>query len=387
MIRHFFKLIWNKKRSNALLIVEILVAFLILFGVMSLMTYNYQNYARPLGFEYEQVWCLSISWNDDTTQINEKLKSIYQRIKAYPEVESASRTHGNTPFANNQSNRSVDYQKVHIEGDIYSTDEYYAKTLGIEVAEGRWYTRADKGAKHTPAVINQIAKEKMFGEENPLGKIIELEGEERWKIVGIVEDFKQHGNYQANTPAFFNLADENTQLRAVLIKVKRGVDADFEAKMMREIGNMQSEWIFELSYLSNLRKSMNQQTSIPTLIFSIICGFFLLNVALGLFGVLTLNIAKRKDEIGLRRALGATASAITFHFVGEMWVIATLGVLIGVILAVQFPLLNVFDLEASVYLIGILLAVLVIYILVTLCALYPSVQAARIQPATALHEE
>jgi putative ABC transport system permease protein len=150
---------------------------------------------------------------------------------------------------------------------------------------------------------------------------------------------------------------------------------------------MQSEWIFELSYLSNLRKSMNQQTSIPTLIFSIICGFFLLNVALGLFGVLTLNIAKRKDEIGLRRALGATASAITFHFVGEMWVIATLGVLIGVILAVQFPLLNVFDLEASVYLIGILLAVLVIYILVTLCALYPSVQAAHIQPATALHEE
>ena len=385
MIRHFFKLIWNKKRSNALLIVEILVAFLVLFGVMSLMAYNYQNYSRPLGFKYEQVWCLNIRWNQDTAQIGEKLKSIYQRIRSYPEVEIASRTNGNTPFANNQSNRSVDYQKVHVEGDIFGTDEHYAKTLGIEIAEGRWYTRADKGAKHTPAVINQIAKEKMFGKENPLGKIIQLEDDERWKIVGIVENFKQRGNYQANTPAFFTLSDWD--LGSVLIKVKPGVDANFEAKLMREIGNMQPDWVFELSYLKTLRKSMNQQTSIPSLIFSIVCGFFLLNVALGLFGVLTLNIAKRKDEIGLRRALGAPAPAITVHFVGEMWVIATLAVLIGLILAVQFPLLNVFDLEASVYVVGMLLATLTIYLLVTLCALYPSIQAARIQPATALHEE
>ncbi len=385
MIRHFFKLIWNKKRSNALLIVEILVAFLVLFGVMSLMAYNYQNYSRPLGFKYEQVWCLNIGWNQDTAQIGEKLKSIYQRIRSYPEVEIASRTNGNTPFANNQSNRNVKYNKVTIQGDIFSTDEQYAKALGIEIAEGRWYTRADKGAKHTPAVINQIAKEKMFGKDNPLGKIIQLEGDERWKIVGIVENFKQRGDYQPNAPVFFNLSDWD--MSSVLVKVKPGVDANFEAKLMREIGNMQPDWVFELSYLKTLRKSMNQQTSIPSLIFSIVCGFFLLNVALGLFGVLTLNIAKRRSEIGLRRALGAPAPAITIHFVGEMLVIATLGVLIGLILAVQFPLLNVFDLEASVYLVGMLLATLTIYVLVTLCALYPSIQAARIQPATALHEE
>ena len=385
MVQHFFKLIWNKKRSNALLIIEVMVAFLILFGVMSLLTYHYQNNARPLGFAYEQVWALNINSQQDTSKVGEKLKSIYQRIRSYPEVEMASRTNGNTPFANNHSNRNVKYKKVNIQGDIYSTDEHYAKTLGIEIAEGRWYTVADKSAKHTPALINRMAKEKMFGNDNPLGKIIQLEGDERWKIVGIVENFKQRGDYQANTPAFFNLSDWD--MGSVLIKVKPGVDANFEAKLMREIGAMQPEWFFELSYLKTLRKSMNEQTSIPSLIFSIVCGFFLLNVALGLFGVLTLNIAKRRSEIGLRRALGAPAPAITIHFVGEMWVIATLGVLIGLILAVQFPLLNVFDLEASVYIVGILLATLTIYVLVTLCALYPSIQAARIQPATALHEE
>lgn len=385
MIQHFFKLIWNKKRSNGLLIVEILVAFLVLFGVMSLMVYNYQNYSKPIGFNYEHVWTLNISTNQDTTQIKDKIARIYQRIIAYPEVESASQTYGNTPFANNHSNRNVKYNKVNIIGDNFGTDENYAKTLGIQVAEGRWYNQGDLNAKYTPAVISRLAKDQLFGDENPLDKVIKLDGDEQWKIVGIVENFKQRGEYQANTPVFFNLRKDG--MESILIKVKPGTDANFEAQLMRQLGGMQSEWTMEISNLENLRKSMNQQTAIPSLIFSIVCGFFLLNVALGLFGVLTLNIAKRKDEIGLRRALGASGQAITLHFVGEMWVMSTLGVIVGVILAIQFPILNVFDLDSSVYIIGILLAVLTIYLLVTLCALYPSIQAARIQPATALHEE
>lgn len=385
MIQHFFKLIWNKKRSNGLLIVEILVAFLVLFGVMSLMVYNYQNYSKPLGFNYEHVWALNISTNQDTTQIKDKIARIYQRIIAYPEVESASQTYGNTPFANNHSNRNVKYNKVNIIGDNFGTDENYAKTLGIQLGEGRWYNQGDLSAKYTPAVISRLAKDQLFGDENPLGKVIKLDGDEQWKIVGIVEDFKQRGEYQANTPVFFNLRKD--AMGSILIKVKPGTDANFEAQLMRQIGGMQSEWTMEISNLENLRKSMNEQTAIPSLIFSIVCGFFLLNVALGLFGVLTLNIAKRKDEIGLRRALGASGQAITLHFVGEMWVMSTLGVIVGVILAIQFPILNVFDLDSSVYIIGILLTVLTIYLLVTLCALYPSMQAARIQPATALHEE
>lgn len=385
MIQHFFKLIWNKKRSNGLLIVEILVAFLVLFGVMSLMVYNYQNYSKPIGFSYEHVWTLNISTNQDTTQIKDKIARIYQRIIAYPEVESASQTFGNTPFANNHSNRNVKYNKVNIIGDNFGTDENYAKTLDIQLAEGRWYNQGDLSAKYTPAVISRLAKDQLFGDENPLGKVIKLEGDEQWKIVGIVENFKQRGEYQANTPVFFNLRKDG--MESILIKVKPGTDANFEAQLMRQLGGMQSEWTMEISYLNNLRKSMNQQTAIPSLIFSIVCGFFLLNVALGLFGVLTLNIAKRKDEIGLRRALGASGQTITLHFVGEMWVMSTIAVIVGVILAIQFPILNVFDLDSSVYIIGILLAVLTIYLLVTLCALYPSMQAARIQPATALHEE
>ena len=68
-------------------------------------------------------------------------------------------------------------------------------------------------------------------------------------------------------------------------------------------------------------------------------------------------------------------------------VLATFSLALGVFFAVQFPILNVFDVPSSVYILGILLAVLSVYLLVVLCAWFPSRQAAAIQPAVALHDE
>lgn len=99
------------------------------------------------------------------------------------------------------------------------------------------------------------------------------------------------------------------------------------------------------------------------------------------------NINKRKGEIGLRRAVGATGNSVSKQLVGEVLVLSTISLVLGCFFAVQFPLMNVFDLPAGIYLIAIAMAVAFIYALVTVCALYPGKQAAAIYPAVALHEE
>jgi putative ABC transport system permease protein len=119
----------------------------------------------------------------------------------------------------------------------------------------------------------------------------------------------------------------------------------------------------------------------------IVAGFLIINVALGLFGVLSLNINKRKGEIGLRRAIGASGNSISKQLVAEALVLSSISLIAGSFFAVQFPLLNVFDLPASIYLISIILSILSIYLLVIICSLYPGRQAAAIYPAVALHEE
>ncbi len=173
----------------------------------------------------------------------------------------------------------------------------------------------------------------------------------------------------------------------MVMKVKEGSGAELEAKIAKEVARLGKDWSIEIQQMNSMKTNRNNLVLVPILILLIVCGFLVFNVALGMFGVLFQTISRRKQEIGVRRAMGATQGAILRHFIGETAVIATFGVVLGLFFAVQFPLLNVFDVEASVYLTGIALAVVSIYLLVIICAFYPSRQASVLQPAAVLHEE
>ena len=384
MISHLFKLIWNKKKSHSLMIVEIWASFMVLFGLSTLIVVNVGNYRKPLGFAYENVWAISLRNNQDTTEVANKIQRIIQRIRSYPDVVSASRMSSNFPFSANQIGNSISYNKRSIGVDMYATDEDFAKTLTMPVVLGNWYRNTDSVGKYTPIVINEKAQEGLFDNENPLGKVVD----DRFRVVGVVNTFKAKGEFMTDKPALFELLKADQPWNdTMLIKVKPGTNAVFEAKLVKEIATMVTGWSVEVDYLTDSRKNQHNLVLVPVIIASIISGFLLINVALGLFGVLNLSISRRRGEIGLRRALGATGSGISTQFIGEIWVLATFAMLLGLLFAGQFPLLNVFDLPASVYITAICISVLIIYSLVTLCALFPSRQAALIQPATALHEE
>lgn len=389
MIAHLFKLIWNKKKMHALLIVEIWASFLVLFGLSALVVYNIRNYREPLGFAYENVWAINLNNNQDTTEIAQKARTVFQRLKGYAEVESVSRMGDNFPFSSFQNSNGVSHNKTNTQVAFYIADENFAQTLDMPLTLGSWYRGADSVGKYRPAVINQKAKEALFGDENPVGKIVGyIDGKEGiWKVAGVVNTFKGRGEFMKNEPTLFELLNEKEAWnKTMLVRVKPGTDAVFEAKLVRDITSMVNGWSVEVAYLTEARKTRQNITLVPVTIFLIISAFLLINVALGLFGVLNVSIARRWGEIGLRRALGATEGSISWQFIGEMWVLSTFALVLGLLLAGQFPLLNVFDLDAGVYGTAMGVSIIVIYAVVTLCALYPSRQAATVQPAVALHE-
>ena len=388
MLRHLFKLIWNKKGSHALLIIEIWASFMVLFGVLSLIVYNVRNYMQPIGFEYERVWNLDLASNQDTTDVAGKLQRAVERVRAYAEVESASRMSSNSPFSANQMSNSVSYKKVSVGADQYHTDDEYAKTLDLPVLTGKWYGPGDQVSKFTPIVINRKMQEKLFADENPVGKVIKVDDKLSFKVVGIVDKFKAKGEFMLDSPAMFQMMGKNDSWNSnVLIKTRPGTDANFEAKLVKDIAVMLPGWGIEVSYLTESRANRHKLTLVPVLIFLIISGFLLTNVALGLFGILNLSIARRRNEIGLRRAMGATEGGVTTQFLGEIWVLATFSIIIGLLFAVQFPIMHVFDISGEIYITAIFASIIVIFIIVTLCAWYPSRQASRIHPALALHED
>jgi len=391
MFAHLFKLIWNKRKQNFLLMVEIFVSFLVIFAVFSMMVYYYRNYKKPLGFDYENVWVISYN-NTLQTNNNDSLSLFYetlkQTIKAMPQVKDLSFSNSNIPFTNAMSQSGFEYNGKQFNGvDWYFVDDNYKNTLNLKLLEGRWFSKQDVIAKNRPVVINASLKEKLFGDAPATGKLIG--GDNKMLIVGVVQDIKQHGDYTGTGIGVFNRADTAAYhwVSKILVKVSPDADAAFEGRLYKTVSNYMKNANIGIDHFTNMRKGINLLFLIPIIILLVVAAFLTINVTLGLFGVLWYNINKRKAEIGLRRAVGASGSSVSWQLVAEALVLATFSLFAGSFLAVQFPLLRVFDLPASIYITALLLAILFIYLLVLLCSLYPGKQAAAVYPAVALHED
>ena len=384
MVQHLFKLLWKKRKSNFLIMLEIFVAFFILFAVSSLSVYFYRGYIKPAGINAENVWVSYIDFNssdDSLNRINREL--LRQRLKSYKEIKSFS-FGSHFPYGNSNSERGFDYNGKKYLSEIMSVEDAYPSVLGIKMQSGEWFHERDTILKEKPIVITQHLKETLFGDEEAVGKVIGDEWKE--KIVGVVPNFKYQNDYQFKDDVIFQSTYRDV-FTSLILKTDPSVSAEFEAQFAKSIQNLDKNWTVQIQHLDEMKKDKNQLIIIPLIIGFIVCGFLMLNVAFGLFGVLFQNINRRRGEIGLRRAIGASANNISLQFIGEMVVLATFSVILGLFFAIQFPLLKVFDVAPSIYLMGILLAVLLVYLIVIACAWFPSRQAAAIQPAMALYEE
>ncbi|MFA6088001.1 ABC transporter permease [Mucilaginibacter sp.] len=394
MFKHLFKMIWNKKKQNSLLIVEILLSFLVIFAVFTFSLNSYDNYAKPMGIDYQNVWAISYN-NTLKTSNGDSLKLFYDNllnnIKAMPKVIDAAHTSANIPFSSNHMSTGITYKGDHIQHiNSFMVDDNYTKTLNAKIVEGRWYNKADIGSKQELMVINSKLKERMFGKASAVGKFYEnYDGKKKIKVIGVIDNIKFNGDYQAPEYSMYSHIDTSSYrwLGKILVKVTPDADAAFESKLYKFMANNLKDSNIEVEHLSNKLTSYNKFTLVPLIILSIVAAFLIINVALGIFGVLWYNINKRRGEIGLRRAVGAPGSSVSAQLVSEAMILATLSLIIGCFFAIQFPLLNVFDLAASVYIIAMLLSIVFIYLLVLVCSLYPGRQAAAIYPAVALHEE
>lgn len=392
MFKHLIKLMWNKRRSNTLLFLEVLLAFVVLFGVYAFSAYNLDRYRSPLGFDYENSLLVRLDLPDDldSAAVLTAQQNIRNQITELPEVEAASFTGSISPFSgssyyNGNENNGFDFGTYG-----YFVDEHYAATAQLTLREGRWFTESDEYAKYPPIVVNGALVDEYFpNAESMLDSIIILEGE--MKIIGVVENFKYKSNFSENDPlTFFYQRNQNyaeSPYERMIVRTAPGRTAAVEEPIFNIIQGLTKNSDVVIQSLSQRRSKANRPVVIPLVVLTIISIFLLINIGLGLFGVLFTQTSRRRAEIGLRKAMGATPAEVTVQFVSEVLLVTGAALLLGTLFAVQTPLLDLLPIPDRFFYWGILGAIATILLIVTLCALIPSRQAAGLQPAAVLHEE
>ncbi|MEP7343437.1 MAG: FtsX-like permease family protein, partial [Acidobacteriota bacterium] len=363
MIKHICKLVWNRRRINFLITLEIFISFLVVFAVMVLAVYYADNYRQPLGFDYQNVWNVRLdivqksgsAEKEARPQQVQQFRRVLAAVHEFGEVESVA-AGAYTPFMNGNWTSCSTETACYWANQV--TDDY-KDVMRINVVRGRWFGKEDDGASYKPVVINrQLARER-FGDEDPIGKPLNPRDEKKpgdkeenperkyveERVVGLIDDFRKNGEFaEMKGYAFFrnslSLPDDRPP-HALAVRVYQSTTAAFEEKLLKRLQAEARDWSFTIKPLAQMREDMNQRSTAPMTAFSLVAGFLMLMVGLGLIGVLWQSVTQRLKEIGLRRAKGATRQRIYRQILGELFIITTAGALVGVLVVVQFPLLGV----------------------------------------------
>ena len=397
MTRHLLRLVWNRKRTNALLILEIFFSFLVVFAVGTLGAYFLDSYRRPLGFSWKDLWVARIDMqqvSDDTftPEQVDLFARLLKEVQGLEEVEAVAGTMSAPYDMGSYVNETrLNGRDVRMEFNEVTQD--FDKAAGLEIVRGRWFQPADAALSWRPVVVDQDLAREAWGDEDPIGKEFGEggAGTPEQRVVGVVRDFRKGGELSGVENFVFYLKraghPEDRPARALLVRIRPGTPAEFEERLTQRLQAVAPDWSFEVKPIADLRTSAFRLRIAPLVVGGLVGFFLLMMVGLGLLGVLWQNLLQRTREIGLRRAAGASRAEVHRQILLEQLLLTTLGVLLGIVLVIQIPVLDLIGIRPEIFAGGLLFAMAAIYFVATVCALYPSAMASRIQPAEALRYE
>lgn len=418
MIIHLLKLVWHRKRANALVMAEIFVSFLIVFAVVTLAVSLASRWGSPLGFNWQNVWLVEIDSLlkeehsgtrtggaipqadfDDAAGMAHAAEHVINEVKTYPEVEAVA-ADSMTPYSNNTWTTGLTVDNRHVLVTADQTSDDFARVMRIPILQGRWFSADDDAQNYVPIVVDTMAARDMFGDKNALGQKFSAENfvpggdkeKREFRVVGVIAPFRKDGEFSGSDDKMVFLRASFTKpmppgTSRIVLRVRPGTPASFEADLasrLRRTGGV----TFHIVRLEEMRRSSLRMRIVPLGALALIGLFLIAMVALGLTGVLWQTVTRRMREMGLRRALGATGRGVRTQVLSEVALLSTLSVAVGAVVILQLPILGAFGVVTPAeFTSGFVAALIVIYSITLLCGAYPSWLASTIEPADALRYE
>jgi predicted permease len=382
---------------SGLVLVQVSLSFILLVGAGLLIRSLREMRRASPGFSAQGVLNASVDLfaaGYDPQRGRMFQDALIDRVRALPGVESAAFARV-TPF----SYRGYSSGPIAVDGyqpapDEQPSAEYnevgpsYFATLGIPLAEGREFTRADNETAPLVAVVNETMAARYWPGQDPLGKRLQVKG--RWRQVAGVARNSKYRNFLEPPKPFFYLPLRQAFSGQVSLHIRTQRPPEtIAAALAREVHaldpNLAPSAVGTMQYQIDVSTSAQR---IAVMLLGVFGGLALLLAAVGLYGVLAYAVSQSTRELGLRMALGAATSDVLRSVLSKGLTLTFAGVAVGAAISLALtPLVRPLLYKVTPRDPSIFAAAFVVMSLASLAASFaPAWRAARIDPVQALRE-
>ena len=328
-----------------------------------------------------------------------------QRIAALPGVKSVA-VATSLPLLNNMEVRfnaegSLTLGEAELPSAPYAAvGPDYFRTLGIPLKRGRFFTDADNENAPLVAIVSEALVARYFPNQDPIGKRLTVNRPIRWQngeeavtvqVVGVSGNVKLNDPSSDLKPVIYVPHRQHPWSRGVWYAARTEADPAVLGSALRaEFMALDREQ--PIDQLGTLEERLRNQFAEPRFQTGLMSSFALVALilaALGIYGVNAYAVAQRRNEIGLRMAVGASRGAVLRQVIGKGMGPTAIGIGIGLVGAVAISswLRNVLVDSRAADPVTFLGATLLLTVVAGVACFIPALKATRIDPAITLRTE
>ena len=405
----------NKVRYG-LIVAEVALTLAIVANCVNMIGAARREMARTSGFDDENI--LQIRSTPFAPAFKEQgyldtaLRKDIEVLKSIPGVRAVS----NTRFipwqggGSSMTTRILGSKGEMLRNQVYNGDEWTLEALGSRLVEGRNFTREEvevdtrrlrelsnsnrpQGADGKPlekisqdVIISRAFGELLFRDGKSLGKSLEDEDGDQYRIVGVIDSFYNPYGWPIHEYVMFfpNYSRSFQNGAPFLVRVEPGKMKTVRPQVEKALLAANPGRNVQLKELTEIKERFQSQSALLVRILSLVIFLLLFVTSLGIVGLTVFSVAERTRQIGTRRALGARRLDILSYFLLENWLVTTMGLVLGVILAYGLNValvtrLNGTRMDAGLVIVGVAL----LWLFGLGATYFPARKGAAVAPAVA----
>ena len=401
-IRPILSTLSRHKTAASLIVLEIALSCAIICNAVFLISQRLERMQRPTGMADSELVRINVAGIGEDENAGALVKQDIAALRNLPGVEAATSLN-HVPFDNSSWNSSISLQPEQPMPNLNSAvylGENLVHTLGLRIVEGRdfkpdeyadWEALNEPDSKLTvpAAILTREVAEKLFPGESAVGKNVYSWNADNipHRVVGVVDRLiRPNDNGGAGEEGYsILLPTKNMTFGRFVLRTDPARRAEVQKAAIAAIERNSTRRIVlrQDPFTDVITKYYAQDRSMAWLLVAVIVALLVVT-ALGIVGLASFWVQQRTKQIGVRRALGATRGQILRYFQTENFLLATLGIVIGMIGAfgINQMLMSSYELPRlpALYL---PIGAVVLWALGQVSVLGPARRAAAVPPAVA----